>query len=341
MPALDQHNEIELRIDFPAFDVKITADITKMRLVNGYREVVFESFIDSGVVASLTLQSEYSNGTSSDLQIKNASLRFRVADHKARTHFITDTLYAMLGLGGPINLAIPNININLTLNFTLATREISNYLQLRQLEYGLLVIGKSSGVEFEIPPHISGEEMNSIALAYHAIVKHQFEWRLNEITQPTPATEDMFTWFDNLKPVESNESVYKLVFGPSPATRLILGQRISLGEETILIDDAFIENREFVRDELAKKDGHIVPMVIKPLSRTGRYLFSNTPQFSVEMLDEAVRSFASVDELLDKNLARRYHQLASSTVANLTDDEISLITTRPELDEDARFVRDE
>lgn len=339
LPRLQRAEDSVLTIEVPALKVQLSSPISDISTKNGYQEVVFESVVDKNVHAYLTLHSEPLNGTDNDLQIKNASLNFRVANHQARTHFITDTLYAILGLGGPVNLSIPNINVNLTLNFAIATQEISNFLQLRQLEFGLLVIEKACGLEFDIPPHISGEEINSITFAYHAIVENQFEWRVNEITQPTPAIEEMLFWFDSLKPVDQNGSVYKLMFGPSPATRLILGKQVSLGQETILLDDAVIENSEKVRQELAKKDGHIVPIRIKPRSRKGRYLFANTPRLPEDAWDETMESFMAVDELLDKALANRYHELAFSTVAELTHDEIETVTTRPELSEDAHLVR--
>jgi hypothetical protein len=338
LPHLEQTNDF-LAIDIPAFDTKLRAAISNMQTKRGYQEVIFESVVDNGVRAYLTLHSERSNGANSDLQIKSASLSFQVVDHKARTHFITDTLYAMLGLGGPVNLAIPGININLTLNFSITTQEISNFLQLRQLEFGLLVMEKAFALEFDVPPHISGEEINSIALAYHAIVRHQFEWRVNEIIQPTPATEETLAWFDNLKPIDQNGSVYKLMFGPSPTSRLILGKHISLGDETILLDDAVIENRETVHRELQKKDGHIVPIKIQPRSRKGRYIFANTPRLAAEDWDETLETFIAVDKLLDKKLANRYHKLAFSTISNLTDTELKTVTTRPEVSEDAHLIR--
>jgi hypothetical protein len=339
LPHLEHTNDF-LAIDIPAFDTKLRAAISNMQTKRGYQEVIFESVVDNGVRAYLTLHSERSNGANSDLQIKSASLSFQVVDHKARTHFITDTLYAMLGLGGPVNLAIPGININLTLNFSITTQEISNFLQLRQLEFGLLVMEKAFALEFDVPPHISGEEINSIALAYHAIVRHQFEWRVNEIIQPTPATEETLAWFDNLKPIDQNGSVYKLMFGPSPTSRLILGKHISLGDETILLDDAVIENRETVHRELQKKDGHIVPIKIQPRSRKGRYIFANTPRLAAEDWDETLETFIAVDKLLDKKLANRYHKLAFSTISNLTDTELKTVTTRPEVSEDAHLIRD-
>lgn len=340
MPTLGHVGDLVLKIEIPAFGTKLLSSISNIQAKPDCREVVFESVVDTSVQAHLTLLSEFSNGTSSELQIRNASLRFQAIDHKARTHFITDTLYAMLGLGGAVKLEIPNLNINLGLNFSISNREISNFLQLRQIQFGLLVIGRACGLEFDIPPHLSGDDINSIALAYHAIVSRQFDWRVNEITQPTPATEEMLTWLDNLKPIDQGGAVYKLMFGPSSSTRVVLGESVSLGQETILLDDAVIENLEVVRSELKKNDGHIVPIRIRPRSRKGRYIFANPPQLIERPWDKALQGFIALDEALDQALAMRYHWLASSTLSNLTDVEKTMVTTRPELSEDAHLLRD-
>jgi hypothetical protein len=338
LPSLDKAHDLQLAIDVPSFGIKMTSEVADLRFTTDYREVVFESAVDAGVVALLTLHNGPSNGSAEPLKIKDASWSLRLANHNARTHFIADSLYAMLGLAGPLTMAIPNIRLDLRLNFKIGTPEISKFLQLRQVEFGLMVIGKACGIDFEIPPHISGDEMNSISFAYHALVMREFEWRVNEITQPTPATEEMLDWFDSLN--SEPDGVYRLMFGPSPFARPILGRQISLGQQTIFIDDAVIENREVVRRELAEKDGHIVTIRIRPRSRRGRYVFTDAPRLPEEPWDEQIRGFITIEETLNTQLANRYHELAASTVAGLTPDEIHVVMARPELSEEPYIIRD-
>ena len=339
LPRLDDAQDSLLAIDLPAFGVKLTSEVADLRFSSDYREVVFESAIDAGVAALLVLHNEPSNGSAEPLKIKNASWSLQLANHKARTHFIADTLYAMLGLAGPITVAVPNMRLELRLNFNMGTPEISKFLQLRQVEFGLMVIEKACGMDFEIPPQISGEEMHSISFAYHAISMRQFEWRVNEITQPTPATEEMLAWFDSLKS-SGSDGVYKLMFGPSPFTRAILGQQVSLGQQTVFIDDAVIENREGVRRELAQEDGHIVLIRIRPRSRRGRYVFTDAPRLPEAPWDERISGFIALEEVLNTSLANRYHELAASTVSDLTPDELEVVMARPELSEDAYLIQD-
>jgi hypothetical protein len=315
-------------------------EITDLDVGAGYREVIFESLVDARVSTLLTLRSERSNGVGSDLRIRAASLSLRVNDHRPRTHFIADTLYALLGLAGPVKVSIRGLNIDLGLHFMMPPSEVAAFLQRRQTYFGLMLIEKATGLKFDIPPQISGEEMNSIAFAYHALVAGQFIWLVNDITQPTPATEEMLAWFNNLRPAEPNGCTYTLQFGPSQEIRRIFGQDVSLGDQTVFIVDGLIENREVVRRELAKNDGHIVPIRIIPRSRKGRYVFANTPRLPEIPWDKNVENFIQLEDALNGRLAARYHELAASTVADLTPEEIQVVTTPPTLNDDAFQIRD-
>jgi hypothetical protein len=339
-PLVTQPRDSLLAIDVPAFGAHMQGEIADMRIGNEYREVTFESFVDVGVSAMLALRNERSNGVNSDLQIKGASLSFRVGDQRPRAHFIVNTLYAMLGLAGPVTISIPDSKIELGLNFEIPASKVGELLQLRQTYVGLMAIEKATGVEFDIPPHISGEEMNSISFAYHAILMNQFVWRVNEITYQTPANEEMLAWFDNLKSIEPNASIYKLQDGPNPITRTVLGREIPLGDQTIFINDGVIENRDAVRSELAKNDGNIVPVRIIPRSRKGLYVFADTPRLPDVPWDEKVEAFIRLEDSLNERLAASYHALAASTVADLTPNEIEAVIARPELSEDSYLIRD-
>jgi len=260
----------------------------------------------------LTLRNEHSNGATSDLQIKEASLSLRVNDHRPRTHFMANSLYAVLGLAGPVNVSIPSLNIELGLEFAMLASEVASFLQLRQTYFGLMVIEKATGLKFEIPPHISAEEMNSISFAYHAILNQEFVWRVNEITLSTPANAESLAWLDSLRPVEPNGCTYALQLGPDQEIRSIFGQAVPLGDQTVFIDDGIIEGRADMRRELAKNDGHVVPTTIRPRSHRGRYVFTNAPQLSGNPWDEKIENFIKLEDKLSERLAARYHELASS-----------------------------
>jgi hypothetical protein len=246
----------------------------------------------------------------------------------------------MLGLAGPVKVSISSLNLDLGLHFAMTPSEVAAFLQRRQTYFGLMVIEKATGPKFDIPPHISSEEMNSIAFAYHAIVARQFIWRVNYITQLPPANAETFAWFDTLQPAEPNGCTYTLQLGPSREVRKIFGQDVPLGDQTVFIVDGLIENRDDLLRELAKNDGHIVPITIRPRGRRGRYVFTNAPRLPDASWDDKIQSFIDLEDKLNECLAARYHELAASTVANLTPQEIEALTARPELPEDAHLIRD-
>jgi hypothetical protein len=70
LAPLPQLQDFLLSIDVPAFGVTMAGEITDMDINNGYREVIFESFVDAGVFAFLTLRNEQSNGTGEVLQLR-------------------------------------------------------------------------------------------------------------------------------------------------------------------------------------------------------------------------------------------------------------------------------
>src|SRR5712692_10582196 len=215
LPPLKKTPDLVMSIDGSAFGGKITSEITDIMIGDGYETVTFESVLDADVSAFLTLENQRTNGATGDLRIKNASVRLDVKRHRPRAHFIADSLYAMLGLAGPVRISIAGLSIDLDLNFAIRPSEVSKFAELRQMEFALMVMEKATGAEFDIPTHVSGDEMNSIYFSYHAVVKSEFDWRLNEMIQPIPATREMLTWFDNLKTYETESGVYKLMFGPS------------------------------------------------------------------------------------------------------------------------------
>jgi hypothetical protein len=309
--------EFALSIEVPAFAAKLTGEIVDLQSTKNYSEITFKSIVDFGVAALLTIRSEPSTGPDENLQIKEASLSFQVSEHRARPLFITDTLYSLLGLGGTVRVLIPTINVDLTLRFNVPLSDLSELLQRRKMYFGLMVIENATRKEFEVPEYISGEEMSAIFFAARAILDRQFIWRVNQIVQPTPANDDNFSWFQNLKPSTFDARTFKLMFGPSDISQTVLGQETSLGPQTIFLDDAFIEDYEDVKSALALKDGRVVTIRIRPLSRVGRYVFTNPPTLLNNAWDQNVRKFIEMDGTLSQALTTRYLGLMSVVVPEL------------------------
>ena len=320
--TLPTAQNLTLSIELPALGIKLVGEIVDVQVENGYRVVSFESFIDAGVTALLTVRTEQSHGVGDELQITGASLSFRTSEHRPRPLFIVDTFYAMLGLFGAARISIPDVNVDLTLHFNIQLSELSELLQRRQMYLGLMVIEKATGLGFDVPEYISGEEMSAIFFVSRAIRERDFIWRVNNIVQPTPANDETFNWFQSLTSSRPDEFVYKMVFGPSPVKRLIFGKDISLGDQTVFIEDGIIEDRVNVGRELARKDGRLVTVRITPRSAVGRYVLPGAPTLPASSWDERVQYLIDLDKTLGQHLAAKYLALMSLVVPELPPEQV-------------------
>jgi hypothetical protein len=314
---LPSAENLTLLIDIPGFGVRLEGTVVDLHLTNSYEEVTFEIPVDSGVSAFLTLRNERPSAAGDNLQIREASLNFQASEHLARSHFIANTLYAMLGLSGDVKISIPAINLELGLHFDPATSEIAELLQRRRLYLALMIIEKTTRLSFEIPEYISGEEMGSIFFASRAILEREFIWRVNEIVLPTPANEETLAWIDNLRSTKRQQLVYKMVFGPTPLSRVIFGQEVRLGEQSVFIEDGIIERRQEMREALSRKDNRTVTVRIRPLSRAGRYVFSNGPTVPNDLWDGRIQDFLNLERGLNESLVKKYYELISVAIPEL------------------------
>ena len=337
--ATPETQEPQLRIEALGFDLFFGAALSDMHLNDDYSVVTVEALIDPGLAAIVTLKTQVADDAG-NLRIKEVSINFDVIEHRPRAHFLASSLYAVLPLAGPIRVVLPSMRVDITANFSTPLREVSKLLQSRQTYYGLMVIEQAAGLRLDVPEHITGEEMNSISFTYHAIVERTFYWLAKFITLPMPANEDTLAWLNNLKPTEPGGSIYKLQFGPTPEFRTVLGQTVALGPETVFIDDAVIQNREEVRRELSRLDGHTVPVTIRPVSGMGRYHLPQAPRLPDSPWDEKIGACIKLEDQLNERLADRYNELAASTLAGLTPEEIKVVTERPALGEDAHLIKD-
>jgi predicted HTH domain antitoxin len=311
------NSEFKLSIELPVFGGALTGDIVDLQSTDNYAEITFKAIVDVGVTALLTMRNEPSKGPEEDLKIKDVSLSFHASEHRARALFITDTLYSMLGLGGQVKVLIPSVNVDLTLQFKVSLSNLSELMQRRKMYFGLMVIEKATDKEFQVPEYISGEDMSAIFFAARAILDRQFIWRVNEVIQPTPASDETVAWFQNLETSTLDSSAFRLMLGPTPVAKVVLGQNVSLGPQIVFLEDAVIEDRENVRSALGFKDGRVVIVRIRPLSRVGRYVFSTAPTLPHGTWDQNVRQFIDLDMTLSQALIGRYLTLMSLIVPEL------------------------
>lgn len=338
--AAPEAPDLRLRMSVPDFAMQFAAPMADIRTTKDYSEVVMEAFIDQGVTVRLTLTNEPAKDAYEPLQIREASLQFDVSQHGARAHFFGDSLYAMVALAGEVIITLPGAGLDIRLQFRMPLSEISNLLQRRQIYFGLIVIERATGLKFDIPEFIPGEDIDAISFSYHAIVARDFRWLCNYVAFMLPATQESLNRIKSLPTTEPGGDVYMITPDPRPRSRVILGKTVDLGVENLILDDAVIENRDEVLRELSLGDGHIVHVKFRPLSRKGRYILPAAPRLPDAPWDKSIVGCIELEDALNERLAARYNELAASALIGLPPEEIESLTARPTLDEDAHLIGD-
>lgn len=125
-------------------------------------------------------------------------MNIRLTEEMTRAEFVGSTLIAMLALVNEVHLRIPGIQFEQVLKFDLPLQGISHWLQRRQTAYRLLVIERATDVEFSLPPRFSGDETQTIAFLYHAVVDRVFVWPFETIILDVPATQESLANFHSI-----------------------------------------------------------------------------------------------------------------------------------------------
>jgi hypothetical protein len=333
-------SEIRLLLGVPDFDLYLAAPLVDLKANDDYSEVVITAFIEAGVSARVTLTNEPSTGLDHPLKILEASLNFDVDVNRARPHFFSDSLYAVMVLARSVQITIPEVRLDIGVHFETAISEISTLLERKQIYFALMVIERTTLIEFEIPEYMSGNDISAISFTYHAILERDFTWVCNDVTLALPATQETIAWIKSLPATEPGSSTFNVRFGPSPKSQTIFGHNVFLGDETIYLTDVVIDNLPSVLSELSHNDGHPVAVRFRPLSRIGQYVVPDAPHFSDSSWDESVLNIINREDRLNGLLTARFHELAASTLKNLTPEQVREVTSRPSLGEDSHLINE-
>lgn len=324
--------EASLHISVPAFGVVLSSPIISFTRTAASDKVIVECAVDTDAIIVLTLIGNLLED-GDKFKIEQVLLTPELTEQRARADFVCSTLVAMLGLGANVILKIPEINLNLNLNFDSPLPSISEMLRRRQIAYRLMVIEQATGREFLIPDSLTGDEVESIAFAYHAITKESFFWPIKTVQIFIPALQEKLT---ELR-LSDQPTIH--VFPPRKVSKNILGQSIELGHEQVTIEDGIVLDIDNVRRELATDDGHLVEVIMISLSGQAKYEIFEAPNLRDRSWGDNIKTLIDIEAELDSRLAQKYHALATATFAGLTESEIAEVTVRPELNENT-FLMD-
>ena len=296
--------------------------------------VIAKAILDQHVNINLTLKGKLVEGGAT-FQVKQTYIQPKLAKEHARADFVASTFAAWLGLAKEVNLAIPEIGLDLKhLNFDTSLIEISRLLQTRQTAYRLMVIERATGTQFALPKYFSVDEMSNILFTYYAIIDRSFSWPFKFQPLQYRANKDTLD-----KLIAMSES-HLMTFTIPQYKSTILGQSIFLGDAKVTVEGGFIEDFDEVKKELERLDNHEVEVVIRSVNGQARVETSYAPRLPDKAWDSNIQGLIDLEQQFDARLTERYHALAAATLEGLTDEDKAAVTTRPELDESAFIIED-
>jgi hypothetical protein len=344
VPVLSGTYNVPLSATFPKASLELTVPEMGYRLAvplvgitpaMDASSVIAYAFIDQDVQIALALSGRLVENRDI-LQVEQVSVGVKPLEEIARAEFIASTINALFALAQEVRLAIPELNLDLTLRFDLPLIDISRLLQARQTAYRLMVIETVTGTRFKLPLHFSSKDMAAIILAYRAIRERAFDWEFDTSPLFLRANDEGLRWFMH---IHQSASV-TFTLNEKKEEIPILDKSVHLGRAKQTVNDAVIENFEQAKEALEKLDNSLVQVVIRSESGSARLELDEAPRLPDSPWPANIQTLVDLEKPLDDRLVSRYHALAAATLEGLTEEEKVAVTARPELDEEAFMIED-
>lgn len=289
-------------------------------------QIVFKLESADGFFVEMKLNGFWELEKEPKFQLSDVVWSFEEKENKPTSVFVLETFLAILCLSDEVKVKIPVIDYSFEVSVSRPLNVISGILQSRELAYKLMAIEKAFHTFLPLPLRtITGEEVESIAFCYHAIVDRQFEWVCESFTILPAAIEE------NLKYLPAENISYHLTFPTLNEIRIIFNRQLFLGQFLIDIEKAVIENYEEVKAKFAELKGQPVKMVIKSLNGKIKYTSLNAPNLPKKAWKTEVQKLIDLDEKLNSVFLERYFKLATSSLEGLSEEQKESITERPKL----------
>lgn len=321
-----QDESLGFDIEFLDFNFKFTFEIIEIKTDLSSNEIVLYLRFSDNVI-KITLLGDWHDNEG--LYINNLGFSVEKKGETPTSAFLLNTLWAILGLSTKIKIQIPDLNQEVTMSFEIALNKISEFLQIRQIAYRLMVIEKTFKIKLPFPQFIDGKDVENIAFCYHAIVDREFDWFSFPTIIPWEANEESLFWLPKKNKPTS------ITFRPEFLSMSIFGIEIPLGVITAKIEKAVIDNYKEVKERLSKLDNSIVEVKLRSLNGISRTIAFQVPTLPKNSWSKDLQNLIDLDNKLDSKLLDRFFNLASSTLEGLTEEQKVAILERPDLDEDA------
>ncbi|HLM00643.1 MAG TPA: hypothetical protein VK400_06275 [Pyrinomonadaceae bacterium] len=321
--------EYDFRFDFFDFNFGFNLEIINLDWSLSSNKIVLYLNLENHLIIKVTLEGYWEQNEEPKFQLKNLGLKLEKKQETPLSVFLASSLWAMLGLASNFRVQIPQLNYDLNATFKLPYKEISLLLQERQIAYRLMVIEQALGISLPFPnSYIKGEDIESIAFCYHAIVDREFDWFSNPTIIPWEATKESVLW------LPKNKKPTSITFRPEPVIKSIFGIKIPLGLMTARIDKAIIDNYEEVKERLLNLDGSIVDVKLRSVNGISRMISLRVPKLPQNPWSKELQKLIDIDSKLDSLVLEGFFNLAASSLKGLTEEQKEAITKRPDLNEE-------
>lgn len=318
------------KLELIEFNTHFKFDIINIEGSLESNEIVLYLNLENKLGVKAILEGYWKQDIEPTFQLKSFGMKLDEKQETPISMFLRSTLWAMLGLSSKFKVYIPQLNYNLTTSFELSIDEVSKRLQERQIAYRLLVIESATGVKLPFPQgYLQGNDIESIAFCYHAIVDREFDWFSNPTVIPWEANQESFSSLPEKK--ESNS----VNFRPAFVTKHIFGVEVNLGFIGGRIDNLVIDNYEEVKEKLSRFDNAIVNVNQRSVNGVIKIFAIDVPQLPPNSWSKELQKLIDLENKLDKKVLDKYFKLASSTLEGLTEKQKETITERPDLDKEA------
>jgi hypothetical protein len=322
-PAKDVMYDAPAELDFPTFGLSLAVLIESIWSAEK-QQLILKVELDEGV--AFVWQSVGKPIERGDKVLLSGAAEINLVSPRPEAHFIAATFQSILLLDEQAVLRADQLGLSTSIHFADSLKTVSTFMQRRQLAYRLMVIEKAFNQKFSIPRFISSDERSTIDFVYRAVVDRVFAAPFHQESFEFSANDcarELLAGMDGKQPFR---------FEIDGLQQVLLGQTLNLGQAKMRVQNATLVNPEEVERDLQKLDGHSFDVFIRSLSGLANYQFLDAPRLPDDAWDKLVEEMIELDEKLVNNLFKAVNELAAGSLADLTEEEKSEVTTRPQFD---------
>ena len=324
VPAIVRNTPAELA--FPTFGYRLPV-LMESILIADKQRLTLKIEVDEGVALVWRMTTKQTNN--GERVILEGTVGIELISDLTRAHFIAATLHALLMLDKSATLLAPEIRFSANTHFADSLRTVSEFLQRRQLAYRLMVAEKAFHQRLPVPSQLSESQRSDINFVHQAVAEKIFDWPFWQDSFALTVNEQTRTLLAGI------DGMHPFVIEIGCLQHPLLGQSVSLGQVDVIVQNAAIINSDEVNRALQQPEGHAFQAIIRSLSGRASYQFFEAPALPANDWEPRIAELIALEDKLDEQFFQAVNQLAASTLADLTDEEIDEVTARPQLDEEA------